>query len=206
MVKAIRTDPMTIRDEVAALKRARIVEAAADLFYKNGYDNTTLEAVGESLGVTKPFIYTHFKSKSELLAQICARGIESSSEVIDRVMDLDASPTQKLENLTRDFVKAVLLNRKFIAIFTREEKALSKEDLDVINKKRRKFDSQLASLLREGKLTGEFSIGDEHVAALSIGGMVSWAYVWFRDGGRMSVEEVSAEMSRLILNLVNAKR
>lgn len=206
MDKAVRTDPIAIRDEVAALKRARIVEAAAELFYENGYDNTTLEAVGESLGVTKPFIYAHFKSKSELLAQICARGIESSSEVIDRVIDLDASATEKLESLAHGFVRAVLLNRKFIAIFTREEKALSEGDLDEINKKRRKFDSQLASLLREGKNTGEFKIGDEHVAALSIGGMVSWAYVWFRDGGRMSVEEVSAEMSRLILNLVTANR
>lgn len=206
MKKGIRTNPMTVRDEVAALKRARIVEAAADLFYKNGYDNTTLEAVGESLGVTKPFIYAHFKSKTELLAQICSRAIESSSDVIDQVMGLEASATEKLERLAQEFVKTVLVNRKFIAIFTREEKALSKEDLGEINKKRRKFDTQLAALLREGKATGEFSIGDEHVAALSIGGMVSWAYVWFRDGGRMSVEEVSQEMSALILNLVNASR
>jgi TetR/AcrR family transcriptional regulator, cholesterol catabolism regulator len=202
----MRTDPMTIRDEVAALKRARIVEVAADLFYRNGYDNTTLEAVGESLGVTKPFIYAHFKSKTELLAQICSRAIESSSEVIDQAVALDVSATEKLETLAKGFVKAVLVNQKFIAIFNREEKALAKADLEEINKKRRKFDAQLTALLREGKTRGEFSIGDEHVAALSIGGMVSWAYVWFRTGGRMSVDEVSQEMSALILNLVNARR
>ena len=206
MEKAMPTDPMTIRDEVAALKRARIVEVAADLFYKNGYDNTTLEAVGESLGVTKPFIYAHFKSKTELLAKICSRAIESSSEVIDQVIGLDVSATEKLERLARGFVKAVLVNQKFIAVFAREEKALAKEDLDEINKKRRKFDTQLTALLSEGKALGEFGIGDEHVAALSIGGMVSWAYVWFREGGRMSVEEVSQEMSTLILNLVSARR
>lgn len=206
MDKATRTESMTIRDEVAALKRARIVDVAADLFYRNGYDNTALEAVGDSLGVSKPFIYAHFKSKSELLAQICSRAIESSSEVMDQVMGLDIMATEKLERLAKGFVKAVLVNQKFIAIFTREEKALSKEDLDEINKKRRQFDTQLTTLLREGKASGEFTIGDEHVAALSIGGMVSWAYVWFRDGGRMSIDEVSQEMSTLILAMVTARR
>lgn len=206
MEKAALTNSMTIRDEVAALKRARIVDVAADLFYRNGYDNTTLEAVGDSLGVTKPFIYAHFKSKTELLAQICSRAIETSSEVMDQVMGLDIPATEKLERLAKGFVKAVLANQKFIAIFTREEKALAKDDLDEINKKRRRFDTQLTALLREGKANGEFSIGDEHVAALSIGGMVSWAYVWFRDGGRMSIDEVSQEMSALILGMVNTRR
>lgn len=200
------TDSMTLRDEMTALKRARIVEAAAEQFYQNGYDNTTLEAVGEALGVAKTFIYSQFKSKTELLAQICSRAIESSSEVVDQVSAMDATATVRLERLAQGFVKAVLVNQKYIAIFTREEKALAKEDLVDINKKRRKFDSQLAALLSEGKASGEFEIGDEHLAALSIGGMVSWAYVWFREGGRMSVDEVAQEMSALILNLVNAKR
>ncbi|WP_295497529.1 TetR family transcriptional regulator [Sphingorhabdus sp. EL138] len=38
---------MTIKDQVIALKRERIVEAAAQLFYDRGYDRTTLEAVAD---------------------------------------------------------------------------------------------------------------------------------------------------------------
>ena len=59
---------MGIKDEIAALKRERIIGAAVELFYERGYENTTLEAVAERLGVTKPFIYSHFGSKAELLA------------------------------------------------------------------------------------------------------------------------------------------
>ena len=73
---------MRIRDEVTALKRARTIAAAVDLFYDNGYENTTLDAVAERLGVTKPFIYAHFSSKTELLAEICSRGIATSLEAI----------------------------------------------------------------------------------------------------------------------------
>ena len=42
---------------------------------------------------------------------------------------------------------------------------------------RRDFDRKLTALLREGIEAGEFHIGDAHMAALAIGGMVSWAYV-----------------------------
>jgi hypothetical protein len=34
--------------------------------------------------------------------------------------------------------------------------------------------------------------------------MVSWAYVWFRPAGLLSVEETAEEMTKLILAMVQA--
>lgn len=195
---------MPIRDEVAALKRARTVDAAMQLFYKNGYEGTTLEAVAERLGVTKPFIYSHFSSKAELLGDICSRGIAASLEAIDSTLPLDETPTRKLAILSRRFVVAVLENQKYIAIFSREEKELAPADYERISDMRRDFDRKLTKLLREGAEAGEFTISDPHIAALSIGGMVSWAYVWFRPTGRLSLEDTAEEMTRLILAMVQA--
>ena len=59
--------PEDIRDAVTRLKRERIVAAAVELFYHQGYTHTTLEQVADAIQVTKPFIYSHFKSKSDLL-------------------------------------------------------------------------------------------------------------------------------------------
>lgn len=199
------TKPMAIREEVAALKRARTLNAAVDLFYEHGYDKTTLEAVAERLGVTKPFIYSHFSSKADLLADICARGISASLEAMESVKALDVSPTERLTLLGQRFVTAVLDNQMYIAIFTREEKGLASADLDRINAMRRTFDKQLTELIREGVKAGEFEVTDPHLAALSIGGMVSWAYVWFRPEGRLSVAHAAEEMTLLILAMVKAK-
>jgi TetR/AcrR family transcriptional regulator, cholesterol catabolism regulator len=198
------TAQMGIRDEIVALKRDRTLSAAVELFYVHGYENTTLDAVAEKLGVTKPFIYSHFSSKAELLADICSRGIAASIEAMDSVIPLDLTPTQKLQELGRRFVTAVLENQKFIAIFTREEKHLAPEHYERINDMRRDFDRKLTTLLREGVNTGDFSLRDPHMAALSIGGMVSWAYVWFRPAGRLSVQAVAEEMTDLMLRMVGA--
>lgn len=201
----VNVKPIGLRDEVMALKRARTVAAAVDLFYENGYENTTLDMVAESLGVTKPFIYAHFRSKVELLADICSRGITSSQDAIGSVLPLDVTPTQKLTLLSERFVAAVLENRKHIAIFSREEKNLAPADFERINAMRRDFDRNLTRLISAGIETGEFDVDDPNVAALSIGGMVSWAYVWYRANGRLSQEELVREMTRLILNMVRAR-
>ena len=197
---------MTIKDEVIALKRERIVEAAAQLFYDRGYEKTTLEAVADSLGVTKPFIYGHFKSKAELLADICTRGVGVSLLAIDSIAAMDLSPTDKLARLGRDFLIAVLNNQRNIAILTREEKNLEFADFQRLSSLRREFDAKLVALLREGIATGEFSVKDPYVAALSIGGLVSWAYVWYRPHGRLSLEALADEVSVLILSMVGVTR
>ena len=200
-----KSSALGLRDEVSALKRARTLAAAVDLFSANGYENTTLEEVAQLLGVTKPFIYAYFQSKVQLLAEICAYGISSSQEAITSVKNLEAAPYEKLELFAHRFVTAVLEGRKQIAIFTREEKNLLPADLEKINAMRREFDRDLVNLLREGMKSGEFEINDPHLVSLAIGGMVSWAYVWYRESGRLSRDELAGSMTRLILNMVVAK-
>lgn len=194
----------SIKSEVAALKRARILTAASELFYEQGYENTTLDAIGERLGVTKPFIYSHFSSKAEILAVICAQGISQSQDAMDSVLPLDLSPVEKLRELARRFVLAVLTSQMQIAIFTREEKHLSAEDFERINVMRRDFDKKLTMLLRHGVESGDFRLNDPHIAALSIGGMISWAYVWYRPKGRLTLDTVAEEMASLIMAMAGA--
>jgi TetR/AcrR family transcriptional regulator, cholesterol catabolism regulator len=193
---------MGIRDEVIALKRERTIAVAAELFYERGYENTSLDAIAERMNVTKPFIYAHFTSKAELLAEICARGIASALAALNGVLtEMGGTPAERLAEVGRRFVAAVLNNQRYIAIFSREEKNLAPEDFHRISEMRRTFDTKLVALLDEGVAAGEFHIRDTRMAALAIGGMVSWAYVWYRPDGRLTLEQISHELTRLILGM-----
>lgn len=197
--------PEDIRHAVSRLKRERIIATAVELFYSNGLGNTTLEAVADKMGVTKPFIYSHFKSKSELLAEICSRGIRASLDALDRAVAKTGGATQKLQTLARDFMLAVLSNQAHIAIYNREEKHLSPEDREAINNMRREFDRKFCTLLNEGVATGEFVVEDVQLTSLAIGGIVSWSYVWFRPNGRLSPGETADRVADLVLSMVQAK-
>ncbi len=194
-----------IRDAVSKLKRERIIAVAVDLFYRNGFNNTTLEAVAEKINVTKPFIYSHFKSKNDVLAEICSRGIRASLNVLNQVVASERSPTEKVRSLVRDFMLAVLENQEHIAIYTREQKHLSKKDSDAIESMRREFDQKLVALITEGVNANEFSVDDVHIASLAVGGIVSWSYVWYRPHGRLTPLETADRVSELVLAMVRAK-
>ena len=197
--------PEDIRDAVSRLKRERIIATAVELFYHHGLSNTTLEAVADQMNVTKPFIYSHFKSKSELLAEICSRGIRASLDALNRVVSGGGTATEKLQTLAHDFMLAVLSNQAHIAIYNREEKHLSPADNDAINAMRREFDRKFCALLNEGVASGEFAVDDVQIASLAIGGIVSWSYVWFRPNGRLTPTETAERVADLVMAMVQAK-
>ena len=194
-----------IRDAVTRLKRERIIATAVDLFHNNGLGNTTLEAVAEKMNVTKPFIYSHFKSKGDLLAEICAHGIRASLEVVNRVAASEASASEKMKAMTRDFMLAVLENQGHIAIYTREQKHLARADSDAIDNMRREFDRKVNALLNEGVASGEFIVDDVQMASLAIGGIVSWSYVWYRPNGRLTRLETAERIADLVMAMIQAK-
>jgi AcrR family transcriptional regulator len=195
---------LKIRDEVAALKRERTLTAAVDLFYEKGYDNTTLDEVAERLGVTKPFIYANFGSKTVLLAEICSRGVRAAADALDAVLAKRLSPRETLEMFARNYVTAVLKSQKHIAVYVREEKNLEPGDARRLGAMRREFFGRMTKLLERGAASGDFNIDDAQMATLGIGGAVTWSTFWFRPDGRLSLAEIAESMTKLILGLAGA--
>ena len=193
-----------MREEILAYKRERIIEEAVKLFYARGFTGTTLDDIAAELGVTKPFIYTHFRSKVELLAALCKPTIEMSLAAVENAAKEPGSPTERLHRAVVDFTHVVLSRQANIAIYFREEKNLTPEALTEINALRKKFDRVLSELLAEGVAAGEFRIADVNLAALAIGGMISWAYTWHRPGGRLKLEDMCARMADLALQMAGA--
>jgi AcrR family transcriptional regulator len=194
-----------LRGEAPAFKRERILQEAVALFYERGFTGTTLDDIAAELGVTKPFIYSYFRSKTELLAALCMPTIELSLTAVASAAAGPGTPTERLRRAMIDFSKVVLSRQANIAIFFREEKSLDPDALATINAFRKRFDRVLSKLLADGVAAGEFAIEDVSLAALAIGGMISWAYTWHRPGGRLSLDEISERMAELTLRMVRAQ-
>ncbi len=190
-----------MRDEIIAYKRERILEEAVALFYARGFTGTTLDDIAAELGVTKPFIYTHFRSKNDLLAAVCLPTIQKSVAAIENAVKSPGTPTERLRRGVADFTRVVLERQANIAIFFREEKNLAPEALAEITKEQKKFDRLLSKLLAEGVAVGEFEIPDISLAALAIGGMISWSYTWHRPNGRLPTDELCNRMADFALQM-----
>jgi AcrR family transcriptional regulator len=54
-------------------RRPEVLDAALKLFLVSGYDGTSMQAVADEAGVTKPVVYACFNSKDELFRALLAR-------------------------------------------------------------------------------------------------------------------------------------
>ena len=61
-------------------RRADILRAAEEMFYRKGYEKTTVNEIIEALSLSKGGFYHHFDSKEALLQAICDRKADESYE------------------------------------------------------------------------------------------------------------------------------
>lgn len=75
--------------------KSRIVSAAWQLFYKYGYENTTIDDIVEASHTSKGSFYHYFESKEALLGSLSYLFDEKYEEIMAN-MDQSLSPVEKL--------------------------------------------------------------------------------------------------------------
>lgn len=191
-----------LRDEVKDLKRTRILDAASELFFELGYKGTSVDAIASRLHVTKPFIYYHFDNKADILAGVCGRTTAFVAQSAETAASRQGSVRERLEALVRDLTLRVIEGRVYLAVYFREEKHLPKSAFRDLSKNRKRFDTALSTLLREGVDNGTFSVSNVSVATQAITGMTTWIYNWYRPTGMLTPEQIATEMVKLIDSMV----
>jgi AcrR family transcriptional regulator len=90
-------------------RRPEVLDAALKLFIKSGYDGTSMQAVADQAGVTKPVVYACFDSKDELFRALLAREEERIlGEIQGAFADADlANPEPTLIEGMTGFLRAV---------------------------------------------------------------------------------------------------
>ncbi|WHY89438.1 TetR/AcrR family transcriptional regulator [Neobacillus cucumis] len=69
------------------MTRDKIIAAALSLFAKNGYEGTSLSEIAKAVGIQKPSIYNHFKSKEEIFLTIYENILMFHVQKIKNIMD-----------------------------------------------------------------------------------------------------------------------
>ncbi|WP_214369501.1 TetR/AcrR family transcriptional regulator [Pseudonocardia sp. H11422] len=94
----------TPRRRVGRAERERqILDAAVAVFSERGYQNASMDAVAERVGITKPVVYTHFGSKEGLLLACIARARTELLEVTSAAAAAAEGPEEMLRQGTRAF-------------------------------------------------------------------------------------------------------
>lgn len=78
--------------------RQEILDAASELFVREGFENVSMRRIAEKIEYSPTTIYLYFKDKSELLEQVCA---ETFSRLVQRLSKILEQPGEPLDRLRR---------------------------------------------------------------------------------------------------------
>jgi len=82
--------------------RDRLVLAAGELFYRNGYAATSVEDILEETGVARSNFYYHFRGKLDLAREVLRRWVEGCEEQLSDLCADGHSPAERLRGIFRE--------------------------------------------------------------------------------------------------------
>jgi len=98
---------MGVRERRAREKRflrQEIMDAASELFVKEGFENVSMRRIADRIEYSPTTIYLYFKDKAELLESICQ---ETFAKLIQRLTSIMDQPAEPIERLKRGLLAYV---------------------------------------------------------------------------------------------------
>src|SRR5215470_11857943 len=102
------SQPRTRIDRRKSETRARILEAAVELFGEVGFDATKVADVCERADVARQTFFNHFPTKGDLLAELYRRGGDFISATLDSAYERGATMRERLALFFVDALTAAL--------------------------------------------------------------------------------------------------
>ena len=191
-----------IKPDVVAYKRGRILKEASDLFFAKGYSAATLEMIAVRLNVTKPFLYTYFRNKSDILAAVCEIGVSESLLALDESAHLTGNAADRLRAALTDVANIIIKRQAYIVVYQREMMGLERSDAQRIMRLRHEFDLRIARMVEDCRREGLVNLPDATAMSVWIGGLLSWIANFYRPDSRTSADDLVDQAVRACLRLV----
>ena len=176
-----------------------ILEKAAHLFRKNGFNATSMRDLAENVGVEAASLYNHINSKAELLQEICFKIANKFTDHMDEVVASDQTAIAKIEAILRFHIRQMIHNFEEVYVSDREWKHLTDPYLSNFKGQRRTHRQRIASIIEEGIKKGEIKKIDAPTAVLILLHAVSGIESWHSSRQKISGELLEQNMIMILI-------
>lgn len=178
---------------------ARIVQAGADLFERQGYQNTTIDDIAKRAKLSKPTVYQHVKSKSDILERIFQDIVDRAEGGFARGLAGVTDPLVAFDTVIRVAIKVVTDSTAHFRVFFEESKELPPTGQRRLREWRRDFVARVRTILEDSVEAGLMHPQpDPHVASHLIVSMLTALSQWYDPRGELTPDEVSDQVLLLL--------
>jgi len=197
------------RREGAGLKRRQreIVDTAAEIFYRKGYSETSVQDVADAVGILKGSLYYYIDSKEDLLFQMLREVHEDAKSIVTDTAALDIPPLERLRIYVQRHVEYNARNLARIAVYCHDFGLLTPERREAIVGQRDYYQDFVQGLIQEAQGRGDVDPSvDPALISNAVFGVVNWLYTWYQPDGPASPEYLGKLYGEMIVDGVTGGR
>ena len=189
-------------------KLEHILRTSARIFAEKSYHSTSMRDISRATGVSLAGLYHYCKSKEELLFLIQDHCFGRVSERLEERIREVSDPVEKLKVFIENHLSFFAANMAEMKVLSHEAESLNGELHKHVSTKKERYAKLLRKILREihnqsvseARPSRRAGRVDLTVAAYALFGMMNWIYNWYDPRGKLSVNQLVDNITRLFLN------
>ena len=175
-----------------------ILDAAAAMFAKHGFNGTSIAALADSCGVSKALLYHYYDSKEALLYDMLLVHCKLLSETASNATKESDKPEEQLRSLVRALMELYMSSRDKHVVLLNDLHCLPEAQQTEIKVEERKVLQEIKDLIV--KLRPDLTPPQVTSLTMYLMGAVNWTYTWFKPQGQVSASDYADLATATFLN------
>lgn len=193
---------MLLKDKIS--RKQEIEQKATKLFKEKGYAASSMRDLASMLGIEAASIYSHIKSKEEILQKICFTLANQFLNNLNNIYHKKLSAEETLRNAIIAHVKVITEDVSASAVFWNEYKHLSEPYITDFLKMKNEYENCFIEIIKKGVRRGEFRKIEEKFAAMTILSSLNGIHQWYNPKGRLTPGELGDQIAVMLIDGLKA--
>jgi AcrR family transcriptional regulator len=183
-------------------RKAQVIRVAAELFREKGYVASSMRDLAQKLGIEAASLYSHIKSKEEILHILCfdmAEDFMASLNEVEKQQNLTAS--QRLQKGIIGHIQVMARDLTASAVFMNEHRHLSQPFLRDFLLLRINYINRFKKMIEDGVADGEFKKEiDKKLAVMTLFSSLNWMPQWYNPDSVIDPESLGQQLADMLVN------
>jgi AcrR family transcriptional regulator len=182
-------------------RKEQVIRSAAELFREKGYAASSMRDLAQKLGIEAASLYSHIKSKEEILQHLC---FDMAAEFRKSLMEVEKKNVSASEKLKLGIIGHIQVMAKDLtasAVFMNEHRHLSQPFLREFLLLRINYINRFKTIIEEGTRTGEFKETiDKKLAVMTLFSSLNWMPMWYDPSSKIDPQNLGQQLADMLVN------
>lgn len=181
-------------------RKDQVIRSAAQLFREKGYAASSMRDLAQKLGIEAASLYSHIKSKEEILQSLCFDMATEFRKSLQEVESKNVSASEKLKLGIIGHIQVMAKDLVASAVFMNEHRHLSQPFLRDFLLLRINYINRFKDIIEQGIASGEFKENvDKKLAVMTLFSSLNWMPMWYDPQSNIMPADIGRQLADMLV-------